>query len=99
MSTGTYRVTWTIDQEAASAVEAAAEVYRQYFGRDPKIAGPDDACVFTVIAPYAEADEGEEIDLSEHYNLDDEDASPCGGDCRGHEDSDRVINYCGEDER
>ena len=44
----TYRVTWSIDVEADSPREAAADVYRRYFNREPSLAVLGDACAFTV---------------------------------------------------
>lgn len=54
-------VSWTVDSDAPSAEEAAAQVWRDFFGRS--VAGPDDACSFTVTD--AATGQSVEVDLSE----------------------------------
>lgn len=59
-----WRVAWAIDQDAPSAVQAAAAVWREYFGRSH--ASPDDACVFEVTGPDGTP---LTIDLSAHAGM------------------------------
>lgn len=43
-----FTVSWEINEETRSAREAAENVWRDVFGRDPENVNPDNACVFSV---------------------------------------------------
>lgn len=63
-SGGPHLVRWMVDgSENVSPAQAAADVWRDNFGRGPDRPGPDDACVFTVIDRAT--GRSVEIDLSE----------------------------------
>lgn len=58
-----FTVSWEINEEAQSAREAAENVWRNTFGRDPECVGFDDACVFSVTD--TKNDTVHQIDLSD----------------------------------
>lgn len=60
-----WEVSWKIDSNASTPEEAAAKVWRESFGRT--VAGPDDACVFTVRDCLS--GETVRIDLSEESSV------------------------------
>lgn len=58
-------VSWMVDSDAPSAEEAAAQVWRDFFGRS--VAGPDDACSFTVTD--VKSGTSVEVDLSKNSSV------------------------------
>lgn len=58
-----YRVTWTIDVDAVSPVEAAKAVAEAHFSQSIAMGNPDSLCHFTV--EDVEMGESSNVDLSE----------------------------------
>ncbi|MBB5491396.1 hypothetical protein [Nocardiopsis metallicus] len=56
-----YGVTWAIQQDGNSPIEAAIAVWQKYFRRGPLQPSADEACVFTVV----DGDRRVDIDLSD----------------------------------
>lgn len=54
MELKTYGVTWQVDQEAISPVDAAIEVAKSYFQERIAQGQPGTACIFYVVSPYGE---------------------------------------------